>query len=153
MYFDVPKFVRSHGCDQGHDEESRNGQYIKIDILDGYILTPERFRKSLGIYRSSGRLPEPPGKYMGLIGPYWKGGRRSKGGGAPPIPIRIGRGAGPPFPSLLPPLPSYYYYSFLPPPSWIRKRRGNLLGVGFSPLWRASPLGRPPPPSLLYIRG
>ena len=69
MCFDVPKVVRSPGCDHGHDEESRNGRDIKIDILDGYIWTPERFRMRLGLYRSSGRLPEPPGKYMGLIGP------------------------------------------------------------------------------------
>ena len=32
--FDVPKVVRSPGCDHGHDEESRNGRDIKIDILD-----------------------------------------------------------------------------------------------------------------------
>ena len=52
MSFDVPKVVRSpgcdHGCDHGHDEESRNGRDIKIDILDGYIQTPEVFRGSLG---------------------------------------------------------------------------------------------------------
>ena len=42
MHFDVPKVVRSPGCDHGHDEESRNGQDIKIDILDGYIWTPEK---------------------------------------------------------------------------------------------------------------
>ena len=46
--FDVPKFVRSPGCDHGHDEESRNGRDIKIDILDGYIRTPEVFRGSFG---------------------------------------------------------------------------------------------------------
>ena len=44
MYFSVPKVVRSPGCDHGHDEESRNGRDIKIDILDGYIRTPEVFR-------------------------------------------------------------------------------------------------------------
>ena len=44
--FDVPKFVRSPGCDHGHDEESRNGRDIKIDILDDYIRTPEAFRGS-----------------------------------------------------------------------------------------------------------
>ena len=44
MSFDVPKLVRSSGCDHGHDEESRNGRDIKIDILDGYIRTPEMFR-------------------------------------------------------------------------------------------------------------
>ena len=44
MSFDVPKLVRSPGCDHRHDEESRNGRDIKIDILDGYIRTPEVFR-------------------------------------------------------------------------------------------------------------
>ena len=37
MHFDVPKFVRSPGCDHKHDEESRNGRDIKIDILEAYI--------------------------------------------------------------------------------------------------------------------
>ena len=46
MHFDVPKVVRSPGCDHGHDEESRNGRDIKIDILDDYIRTPEVFRRS-----------------------------------------------------------------------------------------------------------
>ena len=39
MCFDVPKIVRSPGCDHGHDEESRNGQDKNIDILDDYIRT------------------------------------------------------------------------------------------------------------------
>ena len=39
MHFDVTKFVRSLGCDHGHDEESLNGRDIKIDILDGCIRT------------------------------------------------------------------------------------------------------------------
>ena len=46
--FDVPKLVRSPGCDHGHDDESLNGRDIKIDILDGYIRTPEVFRGSFG---------------------------------------------------------------------------------------------------------
>ena len=41
MRFDVPKVVQSPGWDRGYDEESRNGRYIKIDILEGYIRTPE----------------------------------------------------------------------------------------------------------------
>ena len=41
--FDVPKIVRSPGYDQGHEEESRNGRDIKIDILDDYVWTSERF--------------------------------------------------------------------------------------------------------------
>ena len=48
MCFVVPKVVRSAGCDHGHDEESRNGRDIKIDILDGYIRIPEVFRGSFG---------------------------------------------------------------------------------------------------------
>ena len=37
MHFDVPKVVRSPGCDHGHDDESRNGRDIKIDILDDIL--------------------------------------------------------------------------------------------------------------------
>ena len=37
MHFDVPKVVRSPGCDHGHDEESRNGRYVKIHILDDMV--------------------------------------------------------------------------------------------------------------------
>ena len=44
MCIDVPKVVRSPGCDHGHDEESGNGRDIKIDILDDYIRTSERFQ-------------------------------------------------------------------------------------------------------------
>ena len=69
MYFDVPKVVRSPGYDYGHDEESRNGRDIKIDILEAYVLISEVFRVKSGFYRSTRRLPEPPGRYMGLIGP------------------------------------------------------------------------------------
>ena len=32
MHFDVPKVVRSPGCDHRHDEEARNGRDINIDI-------------------------------------------------------------------------------------------------------------------------
>ena len=67
MCFDVPKVVRSPGYDHGHDEESRNGRDIKIDILDDYVWTSEWFRVSLGINRSTGRLPEAPGKYWALV--------------------------------------------------------------------------------------
>ena len=69
MSFDVPKVVRSPGYDHGHDEDSRNGRDIKIDILDDYVWTSEWFRMSSGIYRSTGGLPEPPGESMVLIGP------------------------------------------------------------------------------------
>ena len=69
MCFDEPKVVRSPGYDHGHDEESRNGQDIKIDIFEAYVWTSEWFRVSLDIYRSTGGLPEPPGELMGLDGP------------------------------------------------------------------------------------
>ena len=69
MSFDVPKLVRSPGCDHGHDEESRNGRDIKIDILDGYIRTPEVFRV---ISEKTGE-PEgyrnSPGRSNGPYGP------------------------------------------------------------------------------------
>ena len=68
MHFDVPKLVRSPVCDHGHNEESRNGRDIKIDILDDYIRTPEVFRVKSGFYRSTGRLSETPGRFMGLSG-------------------------------------------------------------------------------------
>ena len=66
--FDVPNVVWSPGCDHGHDEEYRNGRDIKIDILEGYVWTSEWFRVSSGIYRSTGRLAEPPSDCMGLSG-------------------------------------------------------------------------------------
>ena len=61
MCFDVPKIVRSPGCDHGHDEESQNGRDIKIDILDGYIRTPEGFQVILEKTGVPEGLPEPPG--------------------------------------------------------------------------------------------
>ena len=69
MYFDVPKVVRSPGCDHGHNEESRNGRDMKIDILDGYIRKPEVLRV---ISEKTGK-PEgyrnPPGRSNGPYGP------------------------------------------------------------------------------------
>ena len=61
MCFDVPKVVRSPGCDHGHDEVSQNGRDIKIDILDNVIWTPDDFREVPDNYRSAGGLSEPPG--------------------------------------------------------------------------------------------
>ena len=68
MHFYVPKFVRSPGCDHGHDEESRNGRDVKIDILEAYIWISETFRVKSGFYRSTGGLPEPLGEFNG---PRW----------------------------------------------------------------------------------
>ena len=69
MCFDVPKIVRSPGCDHGHDEDSLNGRDINIDILDDYIRTPEVFQGSSDNYHSAGGLSEPPGELMGQHGP------------------------------------------------------------------------------------
>ena len=68
MCFDVPKVVWSPGYDHRHDEESRNGQDIKIDILEACVWTSEWFRVSSGIYRSTEGLPEPPGELLGPNG-------------------------------------------------------------------------------------
>ena len=100
MSFDVPKLVRSPGCDHGHDEESRNGRDIKIDILDGYLRTPEVFRV---ISEKTGE-PEgyrnPPGEVMGHMG--LSGERGAARGGprasSPLVRIGLGEGGGPPFP-------------------------------------------------------
>ena len=68
MCFDVPKVVRSPGCDHRHDEESRNGRDIKNDLLDDVIWTPDEFRWSPNKYRSSGRVTgTTPGDKMGLM--------------------------------------------------------------------------------------
>ena len=63
MCFDVLKVVRSPRCDHGHDEESRNGRDIKIDILDDYIRTSERVR----VIRVFFRVPESYGNSPGSI--------------------------------------------------------------------------------------
>jgi hypothetical protein len=69
MHFDVPKVVRSPGCDHGHDEESRNGRDIKIDILEAYVWTSEVFRVKSGFYRNTGRVTGTPREANGPIGP------------------------------------------------------------------------------------
>ena len=69
MCLDVPKVVQSPGFYYGHDVESRNGRYVKINILEAYIWTSEWFRVVRAFFRSTRRLPEPPGENMGLIGP------------------------------------------------------------------------------------
>ena len=69
MCFDVPKVVQSPGYDHRHDEESRNGRDVKIDILDDYIRSSERFRVIRAFFWSTRRLPEPPGERYGPYGP------------------------------------------------------------------------------------
>ena len=69
MSFDVPKVVHSPVCDYGHEEESRNGRYMKIDILEAYIWMSEVFQVKSGFYWSTEGLPEPPWGLMGHSGP------------------------------------------------------------------------------------
>ena len=68
MCFDVPKVVQSPGYDHGHDKESLNGRDMKIDILEACVWTSEWFRVKSAFYRSTGRLPEPPGSICALLG-------------------------------------------------------------------------------------
>ena len=95
MHFDVPKLVRSPGCDHGHDEESRNGRDIKIDILDDYIRTSEVFRVISDKTGVPEGLPEPPGEVLGLSGPEGRE-RAAAQEVARPLPweVRIGLGEG-----------------------------------------------------------
>ena len=87
MSFDVPKLVRSPGCDHGHDEESRNGRDIKIDILDGYIRTPEVFRViSEKTGEPEGYRNPPPGEVMGHMGLSGEREGQPKVGRTPPPP-------------------------------------------------------------------
>ena len=95
MSFDVPKLVRSPGCDHGHDEESRNGRDIKIDILDGYIRTPEVFRVISEKTEEPEGYRNPPGEVMGHMG--LSGERGAARGGlraSPPVRIGLGEGGG-----------------------------------------------------------
>ena len=83
MVFDEPKVVRGPRYDHVHDEESRNGRDIKIDILEVYVWTSEVFRVKSGFYRVTGRLPEPLERSIGPIGPYWRRGERPRERGMP----------------------------------------------------------------------
>ena len=81
MSFDVPKLVRSPGCDHRHDEESQNGRDIKIDILDDYIRTSERFRVIRVFFGVPESYGNSPGSIWALLGFRGEG----EAGHAPPI--------------------------------------------------------------------
>ena len=134
MCFDVPNVVRSPGCDHGHDEESRNGRDIKIDILDDYIRTSERFR----VIRVFSGVPGSYGNsYWASLGHTGKERKGQKSGRTPPLGlVRIGLGRG--------------GASFLPSPSPFPSstptRKGGILlpvGVGLPPWARLLPLAGP----------
>ena len=69
MSFDVPKLFQSPGCDHGHDEESQNGRDIKMNILDGYIRTPEVFWVISEKTEETEGYRNPPGRSNGPYGP------------------------------------------------------------------------------------
>ena len=99
--------VRSPGWDRGHDEESRNGRDVKIDILDDYIRTSERFR----VIRVFFGVPESYGNtYWALLGHTGKKEKGLKGDRTPPlglVRIGLGKGGAPFLPSPFPVLFSY----------------------------------------------
>ena len=110
MCFDKPKVVRSPGCDHGHDEESRNGRDIKIDIrmtMFGHRKGLERVRAYTGV---PGGYRNPPGSIWALMG--FSGERERGSQGRPRAPSPSGPnwtrkgGRGPPFPLPLPHFPS-----------------------------------------------
>ena len=143
MCFDVLKVVRSPGCDHGHDEESRNGRDIKIDILDGYIRTPEVFRvisEKTGVPEGYQNPPPPRGEVMGLMGLSGES-EGQPGGATRPSPSGLNwtrrGGAAPPF---LLPLP-------LPFPLLVGVgKRGVLLLLGGGLLLLVPCKGRPASP-------
>ena len=137
MHFDVPKVVRSPGCDHGHDEESRNGRDINIDILEAYI-------DILDFTGLPGGYGNPPGVIWALLGLSGKvKGLHTRAARLPPPLVLLGLGevSGPPL-SLSP--------SGIPSPT--RIGGGGVLlpeGVG---LLLACPMmaGRPPSFEALY---
>ena len=96
MCFDVPKVVRSPGCEHGHDEESRKGRDVKIDILDDYIRSSERIRVIwvfFGVPESYGNSPGSIWALLGHTGIEERG--QKEGGLRPPSGPNWTRGAAP----------------------------------------------------------
>ena len=79
MWFDVPKVVWSTGWDRGHDEESRNGRDVEIDILDDNTRTSERFRVIRVFFGVSGSYGNTGKKYWASWAKWWKRGGRARG--------------------------------------------------------------------------
>ena len=76
LCFDVLKVVRSPRCDHGDDKESRNGRDVKIDILDDYIRTSERFRVIRVFFGVPESYGNSPGSIWALLG--FKGKREER---------------------------------------------------------------------------
>ena len=143
----VTEVVRSPGWDQGHDDQSRNVREVKIDILEGYIRTSERFQVSRVFFGVPGSYGNSPGEVMCLIGPYGKRRSRPQGLLRPsPCWSELDKGLG----GRNTPLSfSLFPSSF---PSWWTPTRSRI--PSRSPLLGAPPLGgRPPPLPPLYTEG
>ena len=82
--FDVPRLVQSLRYNHGHDEESRNGRDMKIDILDDYIRPSERFRVIRVFFRVSGSYRNTWEEALGLMGQVVEERRQDKAGRAAP---------------------------------------------------------------------
>ena len=76
MSFDVPKVVRSPGCDHGHDEESRNGRDMDIGSVPGEIVILPEYRRGY----------QNPPEAIGPYGPKWRKRRGGQGAAARPSP-------------------------------------------------------------------
>ena len=119
MCFDVPKVVQSPGCDDGHDEESRNGRDIKIDILDDYIQSSERFRVIRVFFGVPESYRNSPGSIWALLGHTGIEERgRKEGGVQPPSGPNWTRGAAP--------------FSFLLSPSFLLSNSNKEGGKSYS---------------------
>ena len=115
MHFDVPMVVRSPGCDHGHDEECRNGQDMKIDILEAYV-DIRSVPGEIGIFTGvPGGYRNPPGGIWALVG---FSGREERCPGLGLPLVRIGQGEGGRCP------PSFSLSSF-PLPNPIPTRKGG----------------------------
>ena len=82
---------------------------MKIDILEGYVWTPEWFRMSSGIYQSIGGLPEPPGSVWALLGHSGREEEAARWRAAPQAQSKLGGGPAPLSFPLSP--PSFLSYS------------------------------------------
>ena len=85
MCFDVSKVVQSLRFDHGHDDESRNGRDVKINILDDYIRTPEVFRVVSEKTGVPGGYWNPPGARWAIVGLSGKE-KRQPNMGRTPLP-------------------------------------------------------------------
>ena len=81
--FDVPKVVRSPGCDHGHDEESRNGRDIKSIYWKPIFGHRNRSGWNRHFTGVPGGYRNPPGGYWAYMGLEGEEERRQEGAARP----------------------------------------------------------------------